>query len=121
MTSDTVREPRLGVSTQADSAGIVVNGIIPGGAADSAGLRVGDRLLAFGDLAVTDPDFGPAFRSRFGKEDGAPLPIKVLRGTDTLTLNGRVILAARVESRIEADPGASEKAVRIRNGILRGQ
>lgn len=121
MTSDTVREPRLGISTQSDSSGIVVNGLIPGGAADLAGVRVGDRLLAFGDLAVTDPDFGPSFRSRFGKEEGAPLPIKVRRGTDTLTLNGKVMLVAHVERQIEADPGASEKAVRIRNGILGGQ
>jgi C-terminal processing protease CtpA/Prc len=95
--------------------------VLPGGAAEAAGVRAGDRLLTIGDLSVTSPDFGPAFRSRFGKEEGAPLPIKVLRGADTLTLNGKVILASRLERRIEADPAASEKAVRIRNGILRGE
>jgi hypothetical protein len=30
-------------------------------------------------------------------------------------------MVARVESRIEADPSASEKAVRIRQGILTGK
>ena len=120
MATDTVRDPRLGISTSADSGGIVINGVLPGGAAEAAGVRPGDRLLAIGDLSVSDPDFGPAFRSRFGKDEGAPLPIKVLRGADTLTLNGKVILVARVERRIEFDPGASEKAVRVRNGILRG-
>ena len=95
--------------------------VLPGGAAEVAGVRVGDRLLAIGDLSVTNPDFGPAFRARFGKDDGAPLPIKVLRGADTLTLNGKVILSSRVERRLEADPGAAEKAVRIRNGIIRGE
>lgn len=121
MAADTVRDPRLGIATNADSSGIVVNGVIPGGAAEAAGVRAGDRLLAIGDLPVIDPDFGPAFRSRYGKDDGAPLPIKVLRGSDTLTLNGKVILVARVERRIEIDPAASAKAVRIRNGILKGR
>ena len=121
MATDTVRDPRLGISTTADSAGIVINGVLPGGAAQAAGLRPGDRLLAIGDLSVTDPDFGPAFRTRFGKDEGAPLPIKVIRGTDTLTLNGKVVLASRVQRRIEIDPAAPEKAVRIRNGIFKGR
>jgi predicted metalloprotease with PDZ domain len=121
MAADTVRDPRLGISTQADSSGVIVNGILPGGAAEAAGVRAGDRLLAIGDLSVTDPDFGSAFRSRFGKEEGAPLPITVRRGADTLTLNGTVVLAARVELRIEASAAASEKAVRIRNGRLKGR
>ena len=119
--ADTVRDPRLGISSIADSSGIVINGVIPGGPAEAAGVRSGDRLLAIGELLVTDPDFGPAFRARFGKEEGAPLPIKVRRGTDTLTLNGKVVLVMRVERRFEADPGATEKAVRIRNGILKGR
>jgi hypothetical protein len=77
-------------------------------------------VIALGDLSLLDPDFGPAFRARFGKQDGAPLPIKVHRGRDTLTLNGKVRLVARVERRFEIDPSASAKAVRIRNGILKG-
>jgi predicted metalloprotease with PDZ domain len=121
VTSDTVREPRLGMSSVADSSGIIVAAVLPGGAAEAAGVRAGDRLLAIGDLSVTNPEFGPAFRARYGKDDGAPLPIKVRRGTDTLTLNGKVILVSRVERRLEADPGAGEKAVRIRNGIIRGE
>jgi predicted metalloprotease with PDZ domain len=120
MASDTIRDPRLGISTSADSTGIMVVGVLPGGAAEAAGVRPGDRLLAIGDLSLTDPDFGSAFRSRYGKEEGAALPIKVRRGTDTLTLNGKVILGRRVERRIEVDPGATERAVGIRNGILQG-
>jgi predicted metalloprotease with PDZ domain len=120
MLADTVREPRLGIQTTADSSGIMVSGVIPGGPAQEAGVQAGDQLLALGDLAISNPDFGPAFRARFGKEEGAPLPIRVRRGTDTLTLNTKVRLAARVERRIEADPTASPKAVRIRIGILKG-
>jgi predicted metalloprotease with PDZ domain len=117
---DTIKEPRLGISTASDSNGIVVNGVLPGGVAQEAGVLAGDRLLALGDLAVDSPDFGPAFRAKFGKEDGAPLPIKVVRGTDTLTLNAKVRLVTRVERRIEADSSATPKAVRIRSGILKG-
>jgi len=114
---DTIREPRLGIQSTADSTGIIVAGLVPGGAGQEAGLQVGDRLLALGDLSVTSPEFGQAFRQRFGKEEGAPLPIKVRRGTDTLTLNAKVRLSVRVEPRIEADPAASAKAVQIRKGI----
>jgi len=121
MATDTTREPRLGISAAADSAGILVNGVAPGGPAEAAGVRAGDRLLAIGDLSITDPDFGPAFRSRFGNQEGAPLPIKVLRGADTLTLNSTVVLAERIQRRVEIDPGASEKAVRVRNGIFKGR
>ena len=117
---DTLREPRLGIQSTADSNGIIVAGLVPGGPAQEAGVQVGDRLLALGDLSVLSPDFGLEFRSRFGQQEGAPLPIKVRRGTDTLTLNGRVRLAIRIQPRVEADPSASQKAVRIRNGILRG-
>jgi predicted metalloprotease with PDZ domain len=120
MTMDTVRDPRLGISTNSDSNGIVVNAVVPGGPAEAAGVRPGDHILAIGDLSVTNPDFGPEFRTRYSKREGAPLPIKVRRGTDTLTLNGKVVLAARAERRIQMDPNASEKAVRIRNGIMKG-
>ncbi|HET6777999.1 MAG TPA: PDZ domain-containing protein [Gemmatimonadales bacterium] len=121
MITDTTRSPRLGISSNADSSGIVVNGVLPGGPAEAAGVRAGDRLLAIGDLSVTNPDFGPAFRSRFENQEGAPLPIKVVRGADTLTLNGKVVVAERTERRIEIDPAAPEKAVRVRNGIFRGR
>jgi predicted metalloprotease with PDZ domain len=120
MTIDTVREPRLGISTAADSTGIFVNAVLPGGAAQEAGVRPGDQLLALGDIPIGSPDFGPAFRARYGKEEGGSLPIKVRRGADTLTLNSKIRLGSRVERRIEADPAASPKAVRIRSGILKG-
>jgi predicted metalloprotease with PDZ domain len=120
VTADTVREPRLGLSAAADSNGIVVNGVLPGSAAEEAGVRAGDQLLALGDLPVDSADFGPAFRARYGKQESATLPIKVRRGSDTLTLSSKVRMAVRVVRRIEADPAASPKAVRIRTGILRG-
>jgi len=120
--NDTIREPRIGIAAGGDSGhAIVIKQVQPGSAAAEAGVQVGDQLLALGDISITDPDFGPAYRKRFASSDGQALPIKVRRGTDTLTLNGKVRLVTRVESRIVADPNASEKAVRIREGILTGK
>ena len=80
MVSDTIREPRLGIAAARDSAGgVLVTGVLPGGTAEEAGVKAGDVLLALGDIAVTDPDFGPKFRERFSKDDGQPLPIQVRR------------------------------------------
>jgi predicted metalloprotease with PDZ domain len=119
--TDTVREPRLGIQTAADSSGIIVAGVLPGGPAQEAGVKPGDRLISLGDLLIGDPNFGAAFRDKFSKQDGAPLPIKVKRGADTLTLNGKVRLGTRLELRIETDPAANAKAVKVRRGIFSGK
>jgi predicted metalloprotease with PDZ domain len=120
--ADTLREPRLGLGTGQDSSGaIVVRRVVPGSPAAAAGVREGDVLLALGDVAVDNPDFGRAYRARFNRSEGDSLPIRVVRGTDTLTLHGKVVLGARVERRLEAAADVSPKAVRIRNGILRGK
>jgi predicted metalloprotease with PDZ domain len=121
MASDTVREPRIGVATAEDSSGaIIVQEVQSGGAAQEAGVQPGDHLLALGDVEIMDPNFGTAFRARFGKNEGDSLPIRVRRGADTLTLHGLVRLDDRVENRLEADPGASTKAARVRHGIFTG-
>ena len=121
MAGDTLREPRVGVATAQDTTGaIVVQMVQPGGVAEAAGVKTGDQLLALGDIAITDPSFGEAFRSRFGKREGDSLSIRVRRGVDTLTLHGSVKLVERVETRLEAAPNASEKAARVRSGIFRG-
>lgn len=123
MTADTIREPRLGIATAQDSAGgILVTQLMPGSSAEEAGVRTGDVLLALGDIAISDPDFGPRFRARFGNaEEGQPLPIQVRRDGQTVTLNGKIRLESRVENRLEVDPGAPAKAARVREGILTGK
>jgi len=111
----------VGVATGQDSSGaIVVQMVQPGSVAEAAGVKVGDQLLALGDIDVTSPTFGDAFRSRFGKSEGDTLSIRVRRGADTLTLHGTVKLSERVESRLDVDPDASAKAVKVRSGIFRG-
>jgi predicted metalloprotease with PDZ domain len=121
MATDTFMEPRIGLASALDSSGkVIVRHVMPGSAGEEAGVRSGDILLALGDIAVTDSDFGPKFRARFGKEDGQPLPIQVERSGQRLTLNGKIRLVPRVQSRLEIDPGAPAKANQVREGIFKG-
>ena len=117
---DTIHEPRLGVSTAPDSSGIRVVEVQPGSPAEAAGVRDGDYLISVGDIAVQNPTFGEQFRSRYAKAEGTVLPMKIRRGEQTMDLNVTVRLAERTEQRLMIDPAASAKAVRIRNGILKG-
>jgi predicted metalloprotease with PDZ domain len=119
--ADTLREPRLGLAAAQDSAGnIMVMQVQPGSTAAEAGVKVGDVLVALGDIPVTDSTFGQKFRERFGKEEGQTVPIQVRRGGQTLTLSGKLRLVAQFRPRLAIDPSAPSKAVRIREGIFKG-
>ena len=113
--------PRIGVTTAADSAGAIrVVRIDAGTTAASAGVAVGDAMVSVGDIPVLDPDFGAKFRLRYaGRPTGSPLAMVVKRGGGTLTLRG-VLAYATTTPRITEDPAATPRAVRVRNGILRG-
>ena len=118
--SDTLREPRLGISTATDSSGLTVTGVSAGGAASAAGIRAGDRLISLGDVGITNDDAFDTFRQKYNGTALTTLPVVVRRGTETLTLQLPVRLFTRVVTVVASIPGASEKAVRIRNGIMRG-
>jgi predicted metalloprotease with PDZ domain len=114
------RIPRLGVLTSQDVAGIQVREIAEKSSAAAAGVKPGDYLIAVGDIPVEDQQFGARIRAKYGASvEGSPLPIKVRRGTETLTLSGALQFAPG-DVAIEPDPAASPKAVRIRDGILKG-
>jgi predicted metalloprotease with PDZ domain len=122
MVTDTIREPRIGLAAARDSTGgILVTGVVPGGTAAEAGVRAGDVLLALGDIAITDSNFAAKFRDRFAKDTGQPLTIQVKRDTQVLVFKGKVQTVARTQSRLELDAAASPKAVRVREGIFKGQ
>jgi predicted metalloprotease with PDZ domain len=122
LAADTVREPMLGVAAGPDSGGIRITALQPGGAAQEAGLKVGDVLLALGDLELSDPNFGPAYRERFrGAKNGDDLPIRVRRAGQTMTVNAKIRLTEQVGAKLEPIPDAGEKAVRIRRGIISGK
>ena len=121
--TDTIREPRLGVSSAPvpGGTGVVITGVDPTGAAAEAGIREGDILLSIGDIMVQDQSFGQRFRQQFASRgEGTPIDLKVKRGEQELALQARVRMMSRVETRIDADPAANAKAARIRSGILRG-
>jgi predicted metalloprotease with PDZ domain len=113
--------PRIGVSSGVDPAGTVrVLDLEAGGAAALAGVKVGDEMLKVGDIAVNDVNFGAKFRLEYaGRPAGSPLPLTVKRGIETLTLRGALAYASS-PPKLADDPAATSKALRIRNGILRG-
>jgi predicted metalloprotease with PDZ domain len=120
MRAEVTRVPRLGISTTADANGVLIQQVDPSGAAGAAGVRPGDYLLAIEDMLVEDPNFGVRFRARVAdRREGQPLTLRVRRGQETLSLMAALRLAPGGVA-ISADPDASAKAVRIRNGILRG-
>ena len=120
LVADSILTPRLGVTTVADSQGVVVTEILPSSSAAEAGVQVGDYILSVGEVQVTNQNFGEQFRARYAGQEGAPILIRVRRGQQTLSLPARVEIAAQVQRRAEEDARASAKAARIREGILRG-
>ena len=119
-TSDTIREPRLGISTSTDSTGVSITQVAPTGAAAAAGARVGDRVVSIGDVTISSDDSFAAFRTRYVGTTSTALPLMVRRGTESLTLQLPVRLSVRVQSTVVPIPDAPEKAIRIRKGILKG-
>jgi len=114
------RVPRLGVMTQPDPSGVVVANVQEGSSAAMAGVKPGDYLVSVGDIPVEDQQFGAKMRAKYGASvEGSALQIKVRRGAETLVLPGKLQFAPG-DVVIEADPMAKPKAVRIRNGILKG-
>jgi predicted metalloprotease with PDZ domain len=114
--------PRIGITTLSDPTtnAIRVTELEPAGAAQAAGVKVGDVLVSIGDIPVNDGSFAARFRVKFaGRAAGTPVPITVKRGEQTLNLQG-VLKYAQTAARLTEDPKASAKAVRIRTGILTG-
>lgn len=118
--TDTTREPRIGVFTEQDSTGVRVTATDSGSAAQLAGVLPGDYLVSVGEVSVAE-GFGDRFRARYGKSEGQVVPVKVRRGGQLLTLDLRVQLFVRTETRLEFDRNASPKAARVRHGVLTGQ
>jgi predicted metalloprotease with PDZ domain len=112
--------PRLGVLTSMDPDGIVVANVGEGSSAAGAGVHVGDYLVSVGDIAVDDPQFGARMRAKYGASaEGTPLVIKVRRDGKELSLPAKLKFGPG-DLAVEALPSASPKAVRIRDGIIKG-
>mgnify|MGYP001209268814 FL=1 len=122
MVTDSAWLPRLGINTQQDSLETRVTGLTPGGAADAAGVQVGDVILTLGDVMISGVpgDAFEGFRAKYTGQDGADFPIRVRRSGTEVTLNGKIQLRLNVNRRLEADPGAGPKAARLRHGLFSG-
>ena len=118
---DTINSPQVGIESVQDSSGLHVTAVVPGSAAQMAGVLPGDLLLAVGGINVDDPAWSSKFRAKYGRSpEGSPMPIVVRRNGREQSLEARLHWVSRVESRVVEDPRASAKARRVREGILRG-
>lgn len=119
--ADTIHAPRIGVTTTQDSTGVHVTAVTPGTSGAAAGIQPGDYLTKVGDMSVADVNFGGLFRQRYAQAPaGTPLDYTVLRNGQTVVLRGLLQFADNVSYMLEELPNASPKAVRIREGILKG-
>lgn len=79
---DTVPRGFVGIETAAD--GVTIQAVFPGGAADKAGLKVGDTIVTVKDTDIeTDKDLARAL-AKAGV--GTKVAFTVKRGKDTLTI-----------------------------------
>jgi predicted metalloprotease with PDZ domain len=121
LTADTTRAVRLGLTTLPDSSGgVQVVSVVARGAADAAGVRLGDRLVTVGEVAVRDAGFAEAVNRRYAGRAPVAVPLVVRRDGRTLTLPATLGVAVTVARRVLPDPAASPSAARIRAGILAG-
>lgn len=121
MGGDEQREPRLGITTTEDSTGFYVTQPLIGGPALPPGLEAGDQLVSVAGISVRDPLWLEKFRARYGRaQEGTEVPVRIRRGARDQTVRVRLGFVTRVDPRIVVDPAASPKALRIRDGLLRG-
>jgi predicted metalloprotease with PDZ domain len=113
--------PRLGVSVRPDQGGGArIDQIVPGGAAATGGLQVGDVIVSVGERSALAMFFGDGFRSMYaGKPVGTMVPVAIRRGEASQTIQVPLRYGAAAP-RLAEDPAASPRAVRLRNGLLRG-
>src|SRR5213592_3580834 len=118
----TQSSPFLGVNAQpGDSGKLVVQGVVPGSAAEAAGLEPGDRLLKVGEIETRpDEDWGVKFRDRYRGQAGAPLVIGVTRAGRALSLSTQVRERTVVSFTLTPAPSPSAKQTKIWSGLATG-
>ena len=114
------QEPFLGVAGGVQDGEVVVGAVSPGSPAAEAGVMEGDVLLSVGGLPLTDPAWGDRFRETFADRVGDPLEIRVRRGQEELTLQGRVAVRTSDEYEVTRDPAAGEAEQAIFRSLVTG-
>ena len=117
--SDSV--PRLGVSINPETGGGArIMGLVPDGPAAAAGLKPGDVILSVGERPAMEIFFGGGFQALFGgKPTGTMIPVSARRGDAPVNLQVPLRYGPAAPRMVE-DPAASPRALRLRNGMLRG-
>ena len=114
------RAPRLGVGTAPDSQGLTITQVVPGAAWSQAGGQVGDTLMTIGGIDVrSDPNLDQ-FRHQWAGKSGT-VAARIRRGGREVELTVPLVLVDRTDVRLDYVPDASAKALRIREGLLRGK
>ncbi len=118
----TISNPFLGVNAQPGDAGkLVVQGVVPGSAAEAAGLEPGDVLLKVGEIETRpEEDWGVKFRDRYRGQSGSPLALTVTRGGQSVTLTTQVRERTAVSFTLTPAPAPSAKQARIWRGVATG-
>ena len=118
MQADSV--PRMGVSLRPEPDGTRVMELVPGSPALAAGIRQGDVIVSVNQRPAMDVFFAGGFRAMYGdKPAGTPIPIVIKRDSATMTVQMPLRFGAS-QPNLAEDPAASPRAVRLRNGLLRG-
>ncbi|MEO8193458.1 MAG: PDZ domain-containing protein [Gemmatimonadales bacterium] len=113
--------PSLGVSVSTDEGGLRVMQVVVSGPGATAGVKLGDYLLAVGGLDAADPAFQEKFNAKFaGTPPGGTIPIEIRRGTQRITLNAPVRFNTTESRRLVEMTNATPKAIRVRDGLLTG-
>jgi len=120
LATDTLRIPVLGVTTAADSGGLLVRDVAPGSTAAEAGMLPGDYLLSVNGMLVTERRFVARLREMLGTRAGARITFDVQRGDQIVELSGPLQVTERISMHLTADPAASPRAAGIRAGLLHG-
>ncbi len=114
--TDSIREARLGVSLTATEQGPKVVIVAPEGAAAAAGIKPGDVIVTVDGTSTNDPAW-ERWRTKYATRTGT-VPVGIVRDGRSLTLQAPIRTTVLVDEKLENDPAASEKAKRIREGIL---
>jgi predicted metalloprotease with PDZ domain len=118
---ETITNPFLGVNAQPGDGGkMVVQGVVPGSAAEVAGLQPGDVLTKVGDVETLSDDWSGKFRDYYRGKAGAPLQLSITRGGQAMTLSTQVRERTAVSYTLAPATTPSAKQTRIWHGLTTG-
>jgi len=109
---------KLGAPAPEDTIGVLVDGVIPGGPAASAGIRRGDRILALDGQEMQSSSDVTLFVQ--GARPGDEIELTVLRETEILPV--RVVLGSSADApRANLNGDRKRQAMKLRQDLSRAK